>query len=116
MVKDFGCQARTKKYLIFWWEGVGTSNFTTTTGHFFQNIENVCLVHHYYYILVDHNYEIDKIRTSKLTKITTTKVVDHYYENQNVEKNEKNIESLSFVWFSNLNYLWRNGILAKKKI
>ena len=39
--------------------------------------------------------------------ITTSKRVDHYYKNQNVEKNEKNIESLSFVWFSNLNYLWR---------
>ena len=34
-------------------------------------------------------------------------VVDHYYENQNVEKNEKNIESLIFVWFSHFNYLWR---------
>ena len=62
------------------------SNFRTTTGHFFQNVEIVFLVHHYYIIT-----------TSKLTKITTTKVVDHYYENQNIEKNEKNIESLSFV-------------------
>ena len=35
------------------------------------------------------------------------KVVDNYYENQNVEKNEKNIESLSFVWFSHFDYLWR---------
>jgi hypothetical protein len=58
----------------------------TRTGHFFQNVEIVFLVHHYY-----------DITTSKLTKITTTKVVDHYYKNQNVEKNEKNIESLSFV-------------------
>ena len=33
-------------------------------------------------------------------------VVDHYYENQNVEKNEKNVESLIFVWFSHFNYLW----------
>ncbi len=62
------------------------SNFRTTTGHFFQNVEIVFLVHHYYIIT-----------TSKLTKITTTKVVDHYYENQNIKKNEKNIESLSFV-------------------
>ncbi len=48
------------------WEGVGTSNFTTTTGDFFQNIENG--------FLVDHYIEIDK---------------DHYYENHNVEKNVK---------------------------
>jgi hypothetical protein len=69
-------------------EGVGTSNFKTTTGHFFQNVEIVFLVHHYY-----------NITTLKLTKITTTKVFDHYYKNQNVKKNEKNIESLSFVLF-----------------
>jgi hypothetical protein len=67
-------------------EGVGTSNFRTTTGHFFQNVKIVFLVHHYF-----------DITTSKLTKITTTKVVDHYSENHNVEKNEKIIESLSFV-------------------
>jgi len=66
-------------------EGVGTSNFTTTTGVFFHNIENG--------FLVDHNYDITTskmafyfITTSKLTKITTTKVVDHYFKNQNVEK------------------------------
>ena len=29
-------------------EGVGTSNVTTTTGDFFQNIENGFLVDHYY--------------------------------------------------------------------
>jgi hypothetical protein len=29
-------------------EGVGTSNFRTTTGHFFQNVEIVFLVYHYY--------------------------------------------------------------------
>ena len=43
--------------------------------------------------------------------ITTSKIsvflVDHYYENQNVEKNEKNVESLSFVKFLKLFYLWR---------
>ncbi len=31
-------------------EGVGTSNFTTTTGHFFHYIENGFLVDHYYVI------------------------------------------------------------------
>ena len=48
-------------------EGVRTSNFTTTTGHFFQNIESVFLVPHYYdnhniesVFLVDQNIEIDE--------------------------------------------------------
>jgi hypothetical protein len=31
-------------------EGVGTSNFTTTTSHFFHYIENGFLVDHYYVI------------------------------------------------------------------
>ncbi len=72
------------------------SHFTTTTGDFFHNIENA--------FLVDHNYNITTskiafqfITTLNLTKITTMKVVNHYYENQNVEKNEKNIEKISFV-------------------
>ncbi len=47
-----------------------------------QNIESL--------FLVDHNYEIDQDQNIEIDK-------DHYYENQNVEKNEKNIESLSFV-------------------
>ncbi len=38
--------------------------------------------------------EIDKDQNIEIDK-------DHYYENQNVEKNEKNIKSLSFVLFSN---------------
>ena len=44
-----------------------------------------------------HCTQLTKIRTSKLTKIRASKVVDHYYKNQNIKKNEKNIESLSFV-------------------
>jgi hypothetical protein len=39
--------------------------------------------------------------------ITTSKRVDHYYKYHNVEKNEKNVKSLIFVWFSHFNYLWR---------
>jgi hypothetical protein len=31
-------------------EGVGMSNFTTTTGHFFHNIKNGFVVDHYYNI------------------------------------------------------------------
>ncbi len=52
-----------------------------------------------------------KIRTSKTKKnieknskyqnIESVFLVHHYYKNQNVEKNEKNIESLSFVRFLN---------------
>ncbi len=33
----------------------------------------------------------------KIDKDHTMKVVDRYYKNQNIEKNEKNIKSLSFV-------------------
>jgi hypothetical protein len=35
-------------------EGVGMSNFTTTTGDFFHNIENG--------FLVDHNYDITTLK------------------------------------------------------
>ena len=43
-------------------------------------------------------------------------LVDHYYKNQNIEKNEKNIESLSFVNFwSYFTYgVSTYGILALK--
>ncbi len=39
-----------KHFLLTQREGVGTSNFTTTTGHFFHYIENGFLVDHYYVI------------------------------------------------------------------
>ena len=55
-------------------EGVGTSNFTTTTGHFFHYIENG--------FLVDHYIKIDK---------------DHYYKNHNVEKNVKTTSKVSVL-------------------
>ena len=45
--------------------------------------------------LVDQNVEKRIITTSK-SKLSR---VDHYYENHNVEKNEKNVESLIFVIF-----------------
>ncbi len=76
--------------------GVGTLNFTTTTGHFFHYIENGFLVDHYYNITT-LKIAFQLITTQKLTNITTTKVVDHYYKNQNVKKNEKNIEKISSV-------------------
>ena len=56
------------------WEGVGTSNFTTTTGNFFQNVKNG--------FWVDHYIEIDK---------------DHYYKNHNVEKNVKRTSKVSVL-------------------
>jgi hypothetical protein len=45
----------------------------------------------------DQNVEKEKDQNIKKPIITTLKRVDHYYKNHNVEKNEKNIESLSFV-------------------
>jgi hypothetical protein len=43
------------------------------------------------------NVEKEKDQNIEKPIITTLKRVDHYYENHNVEKNEKNIKSLSFV-------------------
>jgi hypothetical protein len=65
-------------------------------GHYYenQNIENQ-KEHRKKFKASEHHYY--DITTSKLTKITTTKVVRHNYENQNIKNNEKNIESLSFV-------------------
>ncbi len=39
----------------------------------------------------------EKDQNIEKPKITTSKLVDHYYENHNVEKNEKNIEKISLV-------------------
>ena len=59
LTKDYTSLRRNnenKEFLYFvlyhypYREGVGTSNFRTTTGLKFQNIEGVFLVHHYYYI------------------------------------------------------------------
>ena len=60
-------------------QGVGMSNFTTMTGHFFHYIKSGFLVHHY-------------IKNQCLFSSS-------YYKNQTIKKNEKNIESLSFVNF-----------------
>ncbi len=57
------------------WEGVGTSNFRTTTGHFFQNVEIVFLVYHHYDITTSKMaFELittTTIRTSKRTQKLT---------------------------------------------
>ena len=72
-----------KSQAWFGWEGVGTSNFTTTTGHFFQNIEIVFLVHHYYYnqniesvFWVHHYYDTFDVLILPMAskKITTSKI------------------------------------------
>ncbi len=54
-------------------EGVGTSNFTIMTGHFFHYIKSPFLVDHYYNI-TKSKMAFELITTSKLTKITTTKI------------------------------------------
>ncbi len=93
------------------------SNFTTTTGHFFHYIKSPFLVDHYYDITTS-KMAFQLITTSKLTKITTTKVVDHYYENQNVEKNAKRTLKVSVL--SDFHILTTYGVstygvLAKTK-
>ncbi len=52
-------------------KGVGTSNFTTTTGVFFHNVENVFWVHHYY----DKNQTFNVLILPMASKkITTSKI------------------------------------------
>jgi len=75
------------------WEKVRTTNFTTSKTK--KNIEKVGDDHYIEKIYKrDQNVEKGK---DQIIEITTSKIVNHYYENHNVEKNEKNIESLSFV-------------------
>ena len=94
------------KGVLILWEKVRTTNFTTSKTK--KNIKKFG-DHHYIKNLhkSDQNIEKDKDQNIKKTKITTSKVVDHYYKNHNVEKNEKNIKKISFVWFSHFDYLWR---------
>ena len=72
----------------FAWEMVRTTKIRTSktkkNSENHVDDQNVKMV-----FLVDQNVE-KRI-------ITTLKRVDHYYENQNVEKNEKNVKSLIFV-------------------
>jgi hypothetical protein len=67
-------------------EKVTTTNFTTSKTK--KNIEKFAN-HHYIESLhlSDQNIESDKDQNIENTKITTSKVVDHYYENHNVENN-----------------------------
>ncbi len=51
---------------------------------------------------VNHHYIKKCLFSSSLLRRQNVEIEkDHYYKNQNVEKNEKNIKSLSFVKFSN---------------
>ena len=51
---------------------------------------------HYIEKIYKSDQNVEKGKDQNI-EITTSKIVNHYYENHNVEKNEKNIESLSFV-------------------
>jgi hypothetical protein len=89
----FVCRAR-----LICWEKVTTTKIRTSKSK--KNVEKF-VSHHYVesVFLVHHYYDI-----------TTSKsifLVDHNIENQNVKKNEKNVESICFVKFSKLFYLWR---------
>ncbi len=72
------------------------SNFSTTTGPKFQNIESV--------FLVDLNYENQNIESVFL--------VDYNYENQNVKNNIKiQTNWLLTFWF----YIWREKRSERQK-
>ncbi len=78
------------------WEKVRTTKISTSKTK--KNIEKFGDDHyikklHY----SDQNVENEKDQNIEKPKITTSKLVDHYYENHNVEKNEKNIKKISLV-------------------
>ena len=77
------------------WEKVRTTKISTSKTK--KNIEKFGDDHyikklHY----SDQNVEKEKDQNIKKPKITTSKLVDHYYENHNVKKNEKNIKKDQF--------------------
>ncbi len=76
-------------------EKVTTTNFTTS-----KTKKNIKKFANHHYIeslhLSDQNIKSDKDQNIENTKITTSKVVDHYYENHNVKNN---IESHN--WLTN---------------
>ena len=78
------------------WEKVRTTKISTSKTK--KNIEKFGDDHyikklHY----SDQNVEKEKDQNIEKPIITTSIRVDHFYKNHNVKKNEKNIESLSFV-------------------
>ncbi len=95
-------------------EKVRTTKITTS-----KTKKNIKKFGDYHYIEKLHysyqNVKKEKDQNIEKPKITTSKLVDHYYKNHNVEKNEKNIEKISLVWFSHFDYLsrkylWHFGI------
>jgi len=81
---------------LIYWEKVTTTNFTTSK--FKKNVEKIAIDHYIKKIYnSNQNVESEKDQNIESENITTSKVVYHYYKNQNVEKNEKNVESLIFV-------------------
>jgi hypothetical protein len=56
-------------------EGVGTLNFRTTTGHFFQNVEIVFLVYHYYDITTS-KMSFELITTTTIRTLKTALKID----------------------------------------
>jgi hypothetical protein len=74
---------------------VTTTNFTTSK--FKKNVEKIAIDQYIEKIYnSDQNVKSEKDQNIESENITTSKVVDHYYENQNVEKNEKNAK-VSFL-------------------
>jgi hypothetical protein len=77
-------------------EKVRTTNFKTSKTK--KNIKNHANHHNIKKAYKkDQNVKKGKDQNIEKPKITTSKLVDHYYENHNVEKNEKNIEKISLV-------------------
>jgi hypothetical protein len=68
------------------WEKVRTTNFTTSKTK--KNIENHANHHNVKKVYKkDQNVEKGKDQNIEKPKIKTSKLVDHYYKNHNVEKN-----------------------------
>ncbi len=83
---ETGVKVKAKNPKLFcnelcgWWtnrEGVGTSNFRTTTGQLFQNVEVVFLVY-------------QNVESQKGQNVENVFWVDHYHDDQNVENSIKN--------------------------
>ena len=80
--------ASTVYLLINIWEKVRTTNFTMSKTK--KNIEKVGDDHYIEKIYKsDQNVKKGKDQNIEKRIITTSKRVDHYYENHNVKKNER---------------------------
>ncbi len=100
LVENRWLREKTKKSQIFWQlnsrEKVTTTKITTSKTK--KNIEK--LVNHHYIkngFLVDHDIKNHCLFSSSLLQ-----------KSEHRKECEKNIESLSFVWFLHFNYLWHH--------